>query len=120
MSTFAPVNPMTKRHIASWVLLAVYLPMLLISSLHIHGTTDTHETECAECVQHQCHGHLSQLSDGLHQCVLCQILTLTYVASTVGMLLCYQSQRKAVYTRYRQTPCLTHAGFISLRAPPSV
>lgn len=114
------MNPTTKRHIASWVLLAVYLPMLLVSSLHIHGEADAHETECAECVQHQCHGHLSQLLDGMHQCVLCQILTLTYVATAASVLLCYQSQRKAVYARYRQTPCLTYTGFISLRAPPAV
>ena len=114
------MNPITKRHIASWVLLAVYLPMLLVSSLHIHGTADAHETECAECVQHQCHGHLSQLSDGMHQCVLCQILTLTYVATAAGALLCYQPRRKVVYARYRQTPCLTYTGFISLRAPPAV
>ena len=114
------MNPITKRHIASWVLLAVYLPMLLVSSLHIHGEADAHETACAECVQHQCHGHLSQLSDGMHQCVLCQILTLTYVATAAGVLLCYHPKRKAVYARYRQTPCLTYMGFISLRAPPAV
>ena len=114
------MNTITKRHIASWVLLAVYLPMLLVSSLHIHGEAEAHETACAECVQHQCHGHLSQLSDGMHQCVLCQILTLTYVATAAGMLLCYQPKRKAVYAKYRQTPCLTYAGFISLRAPPTL
>ena len=112
------MNTITKRHIASWVLLAVYLPMLLVSSLHIHGEAEAHETACAECVQHQCHGHLSQLSDGMHQCVLCQILTLTYVVSAAGVLLCYQPQRKVTYARQRQTPCLTYTGFISLRAPP--
>ncbi len=78
------------------------------------------ETTCAECVQHQCHGHLTQLSGGMHQCVLCQILTLTYVAPAVGALLFYQPKRKVAYARQRQTPCLTHTGFISLRAPPAV
>ena len=117
---FAAVNVMMKRYIASWVLLAVYLPMLLISSLHIHETPMDGETTCAECVQHQCHGHLSQLSDGMHQCVLCQILTLTYVVSAVGALLFYQPKRKVTYARQRQTPCLTYTGFISLRAPPAV
>ena len=114
------MNPITKRHIASWVLLAVYLPMLLISSFHIHETSEYGETACAECVHHQCHGHLSQLSDGMHQCVLCQFLTLSYVATAAGVLLCYQSKRKAVYALHRQTPCLTELGFISLRAPPTV
>lgn len=114
------MNPITKRHIASWVLLAVYLPMLLLSSLHIHRIKRFYEVECAACVQHQCHGHLVQLSEGMHQCVLCQILTLTYVATTESVLHCYHPQQKAVYACYRQTPCLTYTGFTSLRAPPAV
>ena len=93
--------------------------MLLISSLHIHETPEYGEA-CVECVHHQCHGHLSQLSDGLHQCVLCQILTLTYIATAVGPLLCYLYKGKATYALFRQTPCLTSYGLISLRAPPAV
>ena len=94
--------------------------MLLLSSLHIHVTVESDEATCAECVHHQCHGHLSQLSDGMHQCVLCQILTLTYIATPVGALLCYQYIRKVSYALRRQTPCLTSYGLISLRAPPAV
>lgn len=112
------MNPITKRHIASWVLLAVYLPMLLVSSFHIHRIKRVYEVECKACVQYQCHGHLLQLSEGVHQCVLCQILTLTYVAAATGVLLCYQPKHKAVYVRYCQTPCLAYKGFIGLRAPP--
>ena len=113
------MNVMTKRQIASCVLLAIYVPMLLISSLHIHETSQEGVAECAECVSHQCHGHLSQLSDGLHQCVLCQILTLTYVATPIGALLCYQPKRKVIYAQLRQLTCPTNTGFISLRAPPT-
>lgn len=111
---------MTKRHIASWVLLAVYLPMLLLSSLHIHETSDVHEAECAECVHHQCHGHLAQLSDGMHQCVSCQFLTLSYVATPTWTLFCLQPKHKITYALYRQAACLTPRGIIKLRAPPSV
>ena len=52
----------TKRHIASWVLLAVFLPMLLLSSFHIHETGETVKTECTDCVHHNCHGHLTQVA----------------------------------------------------------
>ena len=114
------MNVTTKRHIASWVLLAVYVPLLLISSLHIHETPDAGEPMCAECVHHQCHGHLSQLSDGMHQCMLCQILTLTYVAAAAGALLCYCCRCEAVYAPCCQTPSLTLVGCISLRGPPSM
>ena len=110
---------MTKRQIASWVLLAVYLPMLLISSLHIHEAADWGETACAECVHHQCHGHLNQLSEGMHQCVLCQILTLTYIATATGAILYYLPQRKSIYVWWKQVNCQTYKGFICLRAPPA-
>lgn len=114
------MNVITKRHIASWVLLAVYLPMLLFSSLHIHEASDGGETACAECVHHQCHGHLNQLSDGMHQCVLCQILTLTYIATATGAMLYYQPQRKSIYAWREKVNCQTYKGFICLRAPPAV
>lgn len=100
------------------MLLAVYLPMLLLSSLHVHETAEYGETACAECVHHQCHGHLSQLSDGMHQCVLCQILTLTYIAAATGALLCLQSKHGILYAQLRQRLCLTSLGVVSLRAPP--
>ena len=77
------MNLNTKRYIASWVLLAVFLPTLLLSSLHIHHVSED-ETSCTACVQHQCHGHLSQLSDSLHHCVLCQFLTLSFMATAAG------------------------------------
>ena len=117
---FAVVNVMTKRHIASWVLLAVYLPMLLISSLHIHETSVEAERACTECVQHQCHGHLSQLSDGMHQCVLCQFLTLTCVAGVAGTIACHLTPRNIFHAARSQAILPTACGFISLRAPPAV
>ena len=120
MINFALVNPMMKRHIASWVLLAVYLPLLLFSSLHIHETSNVRDAECAECVHHQCHGHLAQLSDGMHQCVLCQFLTISYVATPTWTFLCHQPQSKVSYALYRQVICLIPRGIISPRAPPYV
>lgn len=119
MINFALVNPITKRHIASWVLLAVYLPLLLLTSFHIHET-DVRESECVECVHHQCHGHLNQLSDGMHQCVLCQFLTISYVATATWTLLCHQPKHKIAYALYSQAVCLTPRGILKLRAPPSV
>ena len=94
--------------------------MLLISSLHVHPAEAYAESTCAECVHHVCHGHLSQQASGMHMCVLCQILTLTYIATAAGPLLCYLYKGKATYAPFRQTPCLTYYGLISLRAPPTV
>lgn len=81
--TFATVNTMMKRHIASWMLLAVFVPMLLMASVHVHEFTKFDTSSCNECVQHHCHGHLVELTASMHTCLLCQFLTLTFVAAAV-------------------------------------
>ena len=72
---------MTKRQINSWLLLAVFVPMLLLSSLHIHGYGQAAEDQCTECVNHHCDGHLGQQTLSLHDCLLCQFLTLPMVVA---------------------------------------
>jgi len=61
----------------------MFVPMVLLSSLHVHTTADTGAAECVECVHHLCHGHLVQLDTAMHACVLCQFVTLSYVAAAV-------------------------------------
>ena len=71
-----------KRQIASWVLLAVFVPKTILSSIHIHHTGTDSDVDCTQCVDHHCSGHLSQQHDGVHQCVLCQFLTLPLAVAT--------------------------------------
>jgi len=111
---------MMKRHIASWVLLAVFLPMLIVSSLHTHQTSQAVDEVCAGCVKHQCHGHLSQIDTTIHQCVLCHFLTLTFVSAAVAVVVCYRPKRFGFLAQRRQTVRLACCGVISLRAPPAV
>ena len=74
----------TRRRQASWLLLLVFVPMLVLSSLHIHAYQYAVHTECAECVNHHPHaGHVAAATPSLHDCVLCQFLTLTYLAATI-------------------------------------
>lgn len=117
---FAFMNVEKKRYIASWILLAVFLPTLLLSSLHIHHESETYEDSCTECVHHQCHGHLSQLADTMHHCVLCQFLTLTFVAGSVGFVVfsCF-----VCATRPSQPVCghsIECCGVIVTRGPPAL
>ena len=114
------MNVLTKRHISAWLLLSVYLPMLFLSSLHIHDAGMEGEPTCHECVQHQCHGHLMQFSGDFHQCVLCQILTLSYVAAASGLFLLSLPRRKVLYAIYGQSVCLGNGRTLRLRGPPSV
>ena len=75
-----------KRQIASWILLAVFVPMMVLSSLHVHHVDDDSDIACAECVDHHCAGHITQQSGGIHQCVLCQFLTLPLAVATVVVM----------------------------------
>ena len=72
----------TRRHIASWLLLAVFVPMLVLSSVHIHEIGEAIEMECTDCVHHSCHGHIATAT-WAHDCVLCQFLTLTMLTAAV-------------------------------------
>ena len=114
------VNALTKRHIASWLLLAVYVPMLLIASLHVHGADESGEPTCAECVQHHCNGHLSQVTTGMHPCLLCQLMTLTYVSPDGETAVWRQPQSKVFYAWNCEIPCRLAHDVVSLRAPPVV
>ncbi|MBO6032351.1 MAG: hypothetical protein J6Q22_12990 [Prevotella sp.] len=115
------MNLTTKRHIASWMLLAVFVPMLLFSSLHVHkdGLLAA-EKECADCVHHSCHGHLTQTISWVHDCVLCQFLTLTMLTAAVIAVTLYVH----LCIKYHAQPlCCYHAaccGVIVTRGPPSV
>lgn len=117
---FASMDSIKKRHIASWVLLVVFVPMLLISSLHIHESVADSEYSCMECVHHVCHGHLTQQSAHLHDCVLCQFLTLTFVAALIYLFYYYQPRN----TNFHLQRCFAiHAASRNLiipRAPPYV
>ena len=87
---FAPkMKQELRRHIASWLLLAVFVPMLVLSSVHIHDEVETITTECADCVHHNCHGHIAAMTTWAHDCVLCQFLTLTML--TAAIMVCCDS-----------------------------
>ena len=109
-----------KRHIYAWILLAVFVPMLILSSLHVHHGSMTAEEECAECLHHHCNGHITQGADTIHHCVLCQFLSITFCAAAIAAVLFYCHTAKTTYARQQCNLCLACRGFISLRAPPFV
>ena len=108
-----------KRHIASWLLLAVFVPMLVLSSVHIHETGETIATECADCMHHSCHGHMTATPYWAHDCVLCQFLTLTMLAAAVMAVTVYVHVCKTSYAQplcgFRSDSCGTNV----TRGPPS-
>ena len=100
------------------MLLAVYVPMLVFSSLHIHETTETADTECTDCVHHNCHGHLTATATWAHDCVLCQFLTLTMVAATATAAVFLLNRGAHVFAPFHCRIATTACGVVSLRGPP--
>ncbi|MBR1401720.1 MAG: hypothetical protein IJ604_01970 [Prevotella sp.] len=114
------MNTRRKRHIASWILLATIVPMLLLSSLHIHQTGSAAESMCAECVHHHCAGHLGQQAEVSHDCVLCQILCSHMLPADDAAPIIY-NKVATDHPALWQQPVFTFPHFtIGLRAPPTV
>ena len=108
-----------KRHIASWMLLAVYVPMLVFSSLHIHESHASTDTECAECVAHQCHGHIAQTDVSPDDCVLCQFLSLTFTAAATAVVAFIFNVSRITVVPLSCAVCGTRWGNIVTRGPPA-
>ncbi|MBR4729239.1 MAG: hypothetical protein IK075_03155 [Prevotella sp.] len=111
----------TKRHIASWMLLAVFVPMLVLSSLHVHkASSSVAETECSDCVHHNCHGHLAQTTIAIHDCVLCQFLTLKMLAVAIVAVTLYIHVCRIYYAQPLRSDYAACCGIIVTRGPPTV
>ena len=118
--TFVAVKLTKKQQIASWLLLAVFVPMLLLSSVHIHETGETIATECVDCEHHSCHGHMTVTPHWAHDCVLCQFLTLPMLAAIMMAVTIYVHVCKKCSA---QSLCDCHTsccGAIVTRGPPAV
>lgn len=69
-----------RRRIASWVLLSVFLPMIVLTSLHTHSVQLDADNTCVQCEHHLPHaGHLSAQSAVWHDCVVCQMVSLPFL-----------------------------------------
>lgn len=108
-----------KRQIAAFVMLAVFLPILLLSSLHVHQSAEAAEETCVDCLHNHCGGHLTQTTVHMDDCVLCQFLTLPMLAAVavVVTIALKKGLRLHAYNQRRVTSVA--CGVVSLRGPPA-
>ena len=110
-----------KRYYSSWVLLAVFLPMLLLSSLHVHPEAHLEEEGCKECVHHVPHaGHFTSGTTCGFDCVLCQFLTLPFLLALVVVFKAKRFIHIAPRCRVEQGVASGVRGLVFGRAPPCV
>ena len=107
-----------KTYLKSWALLLVFVPMLLISSLHVHHEEQIAKHDCKECVSHNCAGHLLPQGDSMHTCVLCQFLTMSFLTA-VGISAFSASITKISYNDRQNSLVLDVYNLSIPRGPPS-
>jgi len=121
--TFACTNmkmkETTRRYYSSLVLLAVFLPILVLSSFHVHPEAHLDGNHCEECLHHIPHsGHFSSLSVCSFDCVLCQFLTLPFLVGALVVLTTPLFCSTFSFCLVCQHAVSDVEGCIRLRAPP--
>lgn len=116
-------NGITRRQQQfAWILLLVYVPMLLLASLHVHTINDfSRAVDCDEChtaVHHT--GHITAASHHIDECLFCRFLsTQIDVPRTVTTLVVKQVTAHLEYFLASE-PVIRAVAHPSLRAPPFI
>lgn len=116
-------NGVTRRQrLFAWMMLSVYVPMVLLASLHVHSLNDFSKAiDCEEChtaVHHS--GHITASNHHIDECLSCRFLsTQIDVPRMVADLVVKQT---AVHLEFYlpNEPVVRAVAHPSLRAPPFV
>lgn len=101
------------------MLLAVYLVMMVLLSLHTHPQGVHEDNECYQCANHLPHaGHLSTTQAAMHDCVLCQLQSMGYVLATIVTVAVLLPAAAVVFAERRQEVPVGMKGLLCSRAPP--
>ncbi|MCQ2258356.1 MAG: hypothetical protein MJZ41_10260 [Bacteroidaceae bacterium] len=110
----------TKRRLKSLFLLATYLVILALGSLHVHECKED-VAECQDCLEHvKHHNHVSQSSFIDCNCLLCQLSHACYI--TPEVLTFSAAALLPISFTVCATPKIVYgqSTLPSLRAPPAI
>lgn len=102
------------RHIAPIVLLATYLPMAVLSSLHIHHETSESSDHCRQCV-----GHFESQHHHQSDCQYCNFLSLTCLVQNSERPAVSLPETETIVTLAISPVVQLCHGVARLRAPPA-
>ncbi len=116
-------NGVTRRQrLFAWMILSVYVPMVLLASLHVHSFNEYSKAiDCDQChtaVHHS--GHITAGSHHIDECLSCRFLsTQIDVPRTVT---CHVAKQVVVHLEFflAAVPVVRAVAHPSLRAPPFV
>ena len=103
-----------------WLLLIVLLSMQGLNAVHIHEPqlVEVEEVNCVMCAHHVHHSHLTAGFGNIHDCLLCQFLTLNYIAATTVALALPAPNVSAMIRRQANALRNRIGGSRDSRAPP--
>ena len=108
-----------KRQLYAWLLLSVFVPITVLSALHVHDGGSNITTVCSACVNHQAHaGHLTAGIDEIHDCVLCQFLSLNFIAATAVLTATLIVQHRSIRVEREALYVSAVNNLHATRAPP--
>jgi len=108
-----------RRRFSAWLLLLVFVPTMVATSLHIHERQGADESVCVQCAHHVHHGgHLKAFSDHVCDCLLCQFAGQSFVVAAVVAISLPVIVLRAVCAVYGDCLCDGVCGISSTRAPP--
>lgn len=112
------MNRTVKKWIA-WLLVAAYLPMLLVSVLHVHHVPGAEEAECYQCVRHIAHpAHFGEYHSDEQTCLYCHVLSMPNLALALAAGLVVLMAAVRLATAVAQVSGILCVGTQRLRAPP--
>ena len=99
------------------LLLLVFVPMWLMSAVHVHPVSEI-APYCDDCAHHVSHaGHITAATVHNFECLLCQFLSLAFVAAaTIKLFHVVKGHR--VSSLPCPKPVVTSRALPLLRAPP--
>lgn len=107
-----------KSYWSAWVLLSVFIPMVLLSSLHVHPELFTGDIPCHECIDHTVHnGHITTVKATV-DCPLCAFQSSVYDGGKETTLHIYRQVSHVVIECAVPTVTIGIHGITPGRAPP--
>jgi len=108
-----------KRQLNAWLLLLAFVPAMAIAVFHVHDDASTTEASCLDCVNHQAHaGHFTNSTGHLHDCVLCQLLQVTFLATESILLFHFLFHYRLLVPRLIEADSIYDGSILNSRAPP--
>lgn len=112
------MKQLDKAYWSAWLLLSVFIPMVLLSSLHVHPELAGNNEPCHECIDHTVHnGHITAIKATV-DCPLCAFQSSVYQGEAEVVV--HISQQVCHVETVWTTPALFmgHASIKQSRAPP--